>query len=80
MVSPRPLTSPMQFDQIMAAVGSIECPILHLSYTGARLLGWGFVSMQNEIKLSMFEVPLKMICLMASHLTTIFDTVYWKPW
>ena len=54
-----PLTSPMQFDQIVAAVESIECPILYLSYTGARLLGWVFVTMQNEIKLSMFEVPLK---------------------
>ena len=54
-----PLTSPMSFDEIVATAGSIEHPILYLSYTGARLLGWVFVSKIDEVKLNMFEVPLK---------------------
>ena len=54
-----PLTSPMPFDQIVANVGCIEHPVLYLSYTRARLLGWVFVSKQDGVKMNMFEVPLK---------------------
>ena len=54
-----PLTSPMPFDQIVANVGCIEHPVLYLSYTGARLLGWVFVSKQDGVTMNMFEVPLK---------------------
>ena len=53
------LTSPMPFDQIVANVGCIEHPVLYLSYTGARLLGWVFVSKQEGVTMNMFEVPLK---------------------
>ena len=54
-----PLTSPMPFEQIIATVGSSAHPILYLSYTGARLLGWVFIPKQDTVKMSMFEVPLK---------------------
>ena len=54
-----PLTSPMPFDQIMGTVGCIEHPILYLSYTGARLLGWVLISKKDDIKINVFEVPLK---------------------
>ena len=53
------LTSPMPFQQIVANVGCIEHPVLYLSYTGARLLGWVFVSRQDGVTMNMFEVPLK---------------------
>ena len=54
-----PLTSPMPFEQIVATVGSSAHPILYLSYTGARLLGWVFIPKQDTVTMNMFEVPLK---------------------
>lgn len=54
-----PLTSPMPFKQIVTTVQCRLHPILYLSYTGARLLGWVFVSVDEELKMNMFEVPLK---------------------
>ena len=54
-----PLTSPMPFEQIVATVGSNAHPILYLSYTGARLLGWVFIPKQETVTMNMFEVPLK---------------------
>ena len=54
-----PLTSPMPFEQIVATVGSNAHPILYLSYTGARLLGWVFIPKQDTVTMNMFEVPLK---------------------
>ena len=54
-----PLTSPMPYEQIIATVGSSAHPLLYLSYTGARLLGWVFIPKQDTVKMSMFEVPLK---------------------
>ena len=54
-----PLTSPMPFDQVLATVCCRSQPILYLSYTGARLLGWVFVSINDDVKMNMFEVPLK---------------------
>ena len=56
---PLQLTSPLSFDQIVTMVSSKTCPILYLSYTGARLLGWVFVPTNGEMKMNMFEVPLK---------------------
>ena len=54
-----PLTSPMPYDQVLATVQRSEHPVLYLSYTGARLLGWVFVSREDDPKMNMFEVPLK---------------------
>ena len=55
----RPLTSPLPFDQIKSIASSKACPIMYLSYTGARLLGWVFIPSEGKLKMNMFEVPLK---------------------
>ncbi len=54
-----PLTSPMSFEQIITSLDSIEHPVLYLSYTGARLIGWVFIAKQGRVTVNMFEVPLK---------------------
>ena len=54
-----PLTSPMSFDHIVAVVACIDHPVFYLSYTGARLLGWVFVTKDSNVTMNMFEVPLK---------------------
>ena len=55
---PHKLDSPLPFDQIAAMISSRPHPVLYLSYTGARLLGWVFVPKDGNVKMNMFEVPL----------------------
>ena len=52
---PHKLDSPLPFDQIARM---ISYPVLYLSYTGARLLGWVFVLKDGNVKMNMFEIPL----------------------
>ncbi len=54
-----PLSSPLSYDHIVSVVGTISHPILYLSYTGARILGWVFASKGDKSYFSMFEVPLE---------------------
>ncbi len=54
-----PLSSPLSYDHIESVVGTTNHPILYLSYTGARLLGWVFASKGDKSYFSMFEVPLE---------------------
>ena len=53
------LSSPLNLDQISMIVESQNCPVVYLSYTGARILGWVFVPHSGEVSMSMFEVPLE---------------------
>ena len=55
---PLPPSSPMQFDQVVATIANRTHPVLYLSYTGARLLGWVFVPQDGDVQMNMFEVPL----------------------
>ena len=52
------LTSPLSFDQIASIVKSQCCPVVYLSYTGARLISWVFIPHSGEVSMNMFEVPL----------------------
>ena len=52
------LDSPLPFDQIASMISLKTHPVLYLSYTGARLLGWVFVPKDGNVKINMFEVPL----------------------
>ncbi len=56
---PFPLASPLPFDQMATTIALKTHPILYLSYTGARLLGWVFIPKNGDVKMNMFEVPLK---------------------
>ena len=49
---------PLPFDQIASMISSTTHPVLYLSYTGARLLGWVFVPKDGTVRINMFEVPL----------------------
>ena len=54
-----PLTSPLNLKQIYAIVSSQSSPVLYLSHTGASILGWVLVPMEDSsIFMEMFEVPL----------------------
>ena len=54
------LTTPLTLEHIFSIVSSQSSPILYLSYTGARLLGWILLPQENSqsISMEMFEVPL----------------------
>ena len=54
------LTSPVTLEDVHYIVSSQSSPVLYLSYTGARLLGWVLVPQKNSgtISMEMFEVPL----------------------
>ena len=56
---PRPLRSPLPFEHIVSTISGRSHPVLYLSYTGARLLGWVFVPKQGDVRMNMFEVPMK---------------------
>ena len=56
---PRQLHSPFPFDQIVAAISTKSHPVLYMSFTGARLLGWVFIPTEEGVKMNMFEVPMK---------------------
>ena len=56
---PRQLHSPFPFDQIVAAISTKSNPVLYMSFTGARLLGWVFIPTEEGVKMNMFEVPMK---------------------
>ena len=53
-----PLTSPLNLKQIYAIISSQSFPVLYLSHTGASILGWVLVPMEDSFFLEMFEVPL----------------------
>ena len=54
-----PLTSPLRLKEVYAIVSSQSSPVLYLSHTGASILGWVLVPMEdNSIFMEMFEVPL----------------------
>ena len=55
----QPLTSPLNFDQITSIIKSQKCPVVYLSYTGARLIGWVFVWRSGKTSMNLFELPLK---------------------
>ena len=52
------LTSPLSFDEIVSIVKKQKCPLVYLSYTGARLIGWVFVLNAGEPTMNSFEVRL----------------------
>ena len=52
------LMSPPSLEQLKAVVARQDCPVVYLSYTGARLLGWVFCPSPSQPSLNMFEVPL----------------------
>ena len=55
------LQSLPSLDQMKAIVGRQECPVVYLSYTGERLLGWLLYptpSSPEPASVNMFEVPL----------------------
>ena len=52
------LTSLPSLGQLKAVVARQDCPVVYLSYTGARLLGWVFCPSPSQPSLNMFEVPL----------------------
>ncbi len=55
-----PLTSPVAMQHIYSIVGSQNSPVLYLSHTGFRLLGWVLVPLEDSlgVNMEMFEVPL----------------------
>ena len=52
------LTSPLSFDQIASIVSKQSSPLVYLSYTGARLIGWVFTRCTGKVSMSTFETPL----------------------
>ena len=53
------LMSPPSLAQLKSIVARQSCPVVYLSYTGERLLGWVLVpTTAGECSLNMFEVPL----------------------
>ena len=54
----KPLTSPLNFDEIESILKTLESPVLYLSYTGARLICWLFVPYPSELSMNAFEIPL----------------------
>ena len=53
-----PLSAPLTFEQITSIVRGQKCPIIYLSYTGARLIGWIFVPHLSKVTMYAFTVPL----------------------
>ena len=57
---PHPISSPLEIDQIVSTISARSHPVFYLSFTGARLLGWVFVPVDDsDVKMDMFEVPLR---------------------
>ena len=54
-----PLSAPLTLDHITSIVSSQDLPVLYLSYTGARLLGWILVPNSEGMQMGMFEIPMK---------------------
>ena len=54
-----PLSAPLTLDHITSIVSSQDLPVLYLSYTGARLLGWVLVPNSEGMQMGMFEIPMK---------------------
>ena len=54
-----PLSAPLNLDHITAIVSSQTLPVLYLSYTGARLLGWVLIPHSERVEMGMFEIPMK---------------------
>ena len=52
------LRSPPSLEQLKLIVALQNSPVVYLSYTGARLLGWLFYPTPDQPSLNMFEVPL----------------------
>ena len=52
------LNSPLDFEQIASIVKSQRNPLVYLSYTGARLIGWVFTLCSDEVSMNVFEIPL----------------------
>ena len=52
------IMSPLTFDQIAGIIENQRCPVIYLSYTGARLIGWVFVWSSGKVSLNTFVVPL----------------------
>ena len=59
LVIDHPLTSPLDLAQIEFIVSQQDCPVVYLSYTGARLLCWVLLPLEGKVRMNMFEVPLK---------------------
>ena len=53
----QPLSSPLDFEQIASIVKSQRSPLVYLSYTGARLIGWVFTLCSDEVSMNVFEIP-----------------------
>ena len=55
-----PLTSPLNLKQVFTIVSSQSSPVLYLSHTGASILGWVLIPLEDSssIFMEMFEVPL----------------------
>ena len=53
-------TSPLNLEQVFAIVSSQSSPVLYISTTGGRILGWVLIPIEGErsISMDMFEVPL----------------------
>ena len=54
----QPLSSPLSFEQIASIVKSQRNPLVYLSYTGARLIGWVFMLCSDEVSMNIFEIPI----------------------
>ena len=53
------LPSPkLSFDAIVNIISRLKCPLVYLSYTGNRLLGWVFIVSAGEPTMNSFEVHL----------------------
>ena len=52
------ICTPLSFDKIAVIVKSQCCPLVFLSYTGARLIGWVFMLHSSKVTMHTFEVPL----------------------
>ena len=54
----KPLTSPLNYDEIELILKTLESPVLYFSYTGARLVCWLFFPYPSELSMNAFEIPL----------------------
>ena len=48
----------LSFDAIVNIISRLKCPLVYLSYTGSRLLGWVFVVSAGKPTMNSFEVHL----------------------
>ena len=53
-----PLTSPLPIELSKSVTKSQKSPLVYLSYTGARLLGWVITTNSDKYAMKTFEVPL----------------------